>query len=219
VFDQWRELGENPVQCVVAAGHDRQQPVGRVDRAGDVVALLVQLVGERVKSAQELAAECMVSLEGQDWLLRFPNGNGTEAVPSVQAGAIGAFETRQQKKAEGTAGSGTKAPVTPVTIKFLTGPNAGSTIPYTSVGGAAKAQGLLHSGWKFDNGREFPGAQGKLALAAEPFRDKPVLSLYGDFTKGGNYVQAAGPLPGSGQRAGHVRRDDFAPASGSAGKR
>jgi hypothetical protein len=50
-------------------------------------------------------------------------------------------------------------------------------------------------GWTFDNGREFPGAQGKLELAAEPFRGKPVLSLHGDFTKGGNYVQAWVALP------------------------
>jgi len=35
---------------------------------------------------------------------------------------------------------------------------------------AKKASG----GWEFDNGREFPGAQGKLDLAAEPFRDKQI---------------------------------------------
>ena len=50
-------------------------------------------------------------------------------------------------------------------------------------------------GWVFDNGREFPGAQGKLELAAESFRGKPVLSLHGDFTQGGNYVQAWVALP------------------------
>jgi hypothetical protein len=50
-------------------------------------------------------------------------------------------------------------------------------------------------GWTFDNGREFPGAQGKLELADEPFRGKPVLSLHGDFTQGGNYVQAWVVLP------------------------
>jgi len=50
-------------------------------------------------------------------------------------------------------------------------------------------------GWGFDNGREFPGAQGKLELAAESFRGKPVLSLHGDFTQGGNYVQAWVALP------------------------
>ena len=50
-------------------------------------------------------------------------------------------------------------------------------------------------GWTFGNGPEFPGATGKLALAAEPFRGKPVLSLYGDFTQGGNYVQAWIALP------------------------
>jgi hypothetical protein len=50
-------------------------------------------------------------------------------------------------------------------------------------------------GWQFDNGREFPGARGSLELAAEPFRGKPVLSLHGDFTQGGNYVQAWIALP------------------------
>ena len=50
-------------------------------------------------------------------------------------------------------------------------------------------------GWKFDNGREFPGARGTLELAAEPFRDQPVLDLSGDFTGGGNYVQASIDLP------------------------
>ena len=50
-------------------------------------------------------------------------------------------------------------------------------------------------GWEFGDGPEFPGAKGKLELAAESFRDKPVLSLHGDFTKGGNYVQAWIALP------------------------
>lgn len=50
-------------------------------------------------------------------------------------------------------------------------------------------------GWEFGNGPEFPGARGKLELAAESYRDEPVLSLYGDFSKGGNYVQAAIGLP------------------------
>jgi len=55
--------------------------------------------------------------------------------------------------------------------------------------------GQAAGGWQFDNGREFPGAQGKLELAAESFRGKPVLSLHGDFTQGGNYVQAWVALP------------------------
>jgi hypothetical protein len=45
--------------------------------------------------------------------------------------------------------------------------------------------------WTFDNGREFPGAVGSLAIDPETMRDgKPALKLVGDFTKGGNYVQA-----------------------------
>jgi len=50
-------------------------------------------------------------------------------------------------------------------------------------------------GWDFANGSEFPGARGKLEVAAKRFRDKPVLSLHGDFTKGGKYVQASIALP------------------------
>jgi len=56
---------------------------------------------------------------------------------------------------------------------------------------AAKAAG----GWGYGNGPEFPGAKGKLELAAEKYRDKPVLSLHGDFTGGGNYVHAWVALP------------------------
>ena len=55
--------------------------------------------------------------------------------------------------------------------------------------------GDKQGGWRFDNGREFPGAKGQLVLADEHFRDQPVLSLRGDFTEGGNYVQAAVDLP------------------------
>lgn len=54
---------------------------------------------------------------------------------------------------------------------------------------------MKKGGWNFDNGREFPGAQGALSLAEERFRDQPVLALRGDFTAGGNYVQAAIELP------------------------
>ncbi|MCA9271348.1 MAG: hypothetical protein KDA41_22850, partial [Planctomycetales bacterium] len=50
-------------------------------------------------------------------------------------------------------------------------------------------------GWKFDNGREFPGARGQIALAETRFREQPVLALRSDFTQGGNYVQAAVDLP------------------------
>ncbi|MCA8988340.1 MAG: hypothetical protein KDA78_11895 [Planctomycetaceae bacterium] len=43
------------------------------------------------------------------------------------------------------------------------------------------------AGWKFDNGQEFPGATGKLELITE--EGQPTLKLYGDFSKGGAYVQ------------------------------
>ncbi|MFT7639047.1 MAG: hypothetical protein ACI9G1_000774, partial [Pirellulaceae bacterium] len=50
-------------------------------------------------------------------------------------------------------------------------------------------------GWGFGNGAEFPGAKGELKLVQERFRDKPILALRGDFSKGGNYVQGAIDLP------------------------
>ncbi len=51
-------------------------------------------------------------------------------------------------------------------------------------------------GWTFDNGREFPGATGKLSVDADAKHNgKDSLRLDADFTKGGNYVQAAGALP------------------------
>jgi len=49
--------------------------------------------------------------------------------------------------------------------------------------------------WKFDNGREFPGATGSLAVDPPAQRDgKDSLKLAGDFTEGGNYVQAGRDL-------------------------
>ncbi len=50
-------------------------------------------------------------------------------------------------------------------------------------------------GWEFGDGPEFPGARGELGLAEESFRGQPVLRLHGDFTGGGNYVQAGIALP------------------------
>ncbi len=49
-------------------------------------------------------------------------------------------------------------------------------------------------GWTFDNGKEFPGATGRLELVAGD--GKPTLKLHGDFSGGGAYVQAAKRLPG-----------------------
>ncbi len=47
-------------------------------------------------------------------------------------------------------------------------------------------------GWTFDNGKEFPGAVGRLELVKS---DPPTLNLHGDFSNGGMYVQAAKRLP------------------------
>jgi len=45
------------------------------------------------------------------------------------------------------------------------------------------------SGWKFDNGQEFPGAKGSLELDPAMVRDgKPNLRLIADLSAGGNYV-------------------------------
>lgn len=52
-----------------------------------------------------------------------------------------------------------------------------------------------NGGWTSDFGGEFPGAKVNLSLAAERFRDSPVLKLQGDFRAGGNYVQASIALP------------------------
>lgn len=50
--------------------------------------------------------------------------------------------------------------------------------------------------WRFDNGREFPGATGAMTAddAVEP-QHRPALRLDGDFTGGGNYVQVGRSLP------------------------
>ncbi|QDU96200.1 hypothetical protein [Lignipirellula cremea] len=49
--------------------------------------------------------------------------------------------------------------------------------------------------WSFDHGAEFPGAKGGLTLSDETYHDQPVLRLHGDFTGGGQYVQAMTSLP------------------------
>ena len=57
--------------------------------------------------------------------------------------------------------------------------------------------GSQNLGWNFDNGQEFPGATGTLALDPDHKReDHDALKLTGDFTGGGQYVQATVPVPG-----------------------
>lgn len=70
-------------------------------------------------------------------------------------------------------------------------------LTFTSVTQAQQRVPLIDAqqtigGWTFDNGREFPGAVGHLELKQE---DPPTLTLHGDFTGGGMYVQAARRLP------------------------
>ncbi len=61
---------------------------------------------------------------------------------------------------------------------------------------AAQAVPLLDpvaptAGWEFAKGAEFPGATGGLSAdAAAPRDGRPSLKIAGDFSKGGNYVQA-----------------------------
>jgi len=50
-------------------------------------------------------------------------------------------------------------------------------------------------GWSFGNGPEFPGAKGSLELDPAATGTGPALRLFGDFTGGGNYVQAAYQFP------------------------
>ena len=53
------------------------------------------------------------------------------------------------------------------------------------------------AGWKFNNGQEFPGATGALTVDAEAKREgRASLKLAGDFTKGGNYVEAGRKIDG-----------------------
>ncbi len=55
--------------------------------------------------------------------------------------------------------------------------------------------------WKFDNGREFPGAKGSLDLVKDqPENGKNAMALRGDFTGGGAYVQATKSLTAIGAR-------------------
>ncbi len=52
-------------------------------------------------------------------------------------------------------------------------------------------------GWTLGLGEEFPGAQGSLAVDTETVRNgKACLKLAGDFSKGGNYIQALAPVAG-----------------------
>ncbi len=50
--------------------------------------------------------------------------------------------------------------------------------------------------WSFYEGREFPGATGRIAWEGEQGRATPgCMALHHDFTGGGNYVQTTRPLP------------------------
>jgi len=56
--------------------------------------------------------------------------------------------------------------------------------------------GSQNLGWSFDNGQEFKGATGSLALDPDHKReDHDALKLTGDFTAGGAYVRANCPIP------------------------
>ncbi len=53
-------------------------------------------------------------------------------------------------------------------------------------------QGKENLGWRFGNGPEFPGGMGKLSIdSSEKNQGQDSLKLEGDFSKGGNYVEAA----------------------------
>ena len=79
----------------------------------------------------------------------------------------------------------------------LTPVRAGDSTTELLVGDAA-----AQFGWKFDNGREFPGATGKVAVdSTTRCNGKDSLKLDGDFTKGGNYVRAFTMLDGIDIRA------------------
>ncbi len=55
---------------------------------------------------------------------------------------------------------------------------------------------MPHGGWRFDNGKEFEGATGALSDESDaPKNCRPAIKLDGDFSDGGQYVQAAARLP------------------------
>src|SRR5436305_13894859 len=60
---------------------------------------------------------------------------------------------------------------------------AQETVPLIAASDAA-------AGWTFDNGREFPGAVGGLTSDPAGHDGHAALKLVGDFSKGGQYVQA-----------------------------
>src|SRR6202000_1511442 len=78
MLEQRLDAGQHAFQDVVPTTHVNQQPVGGVDRVGDVVALLVELGGEGVQLAQEgpdLAAPPVGDVEDlvlQDFQVRDP---------------------------------------------------------------------------------------------------------------------------------------------------
>ena len=55
MLDQGRKFGKHPVERVVAIHHDVEQPISRIDGARQVLALLVELVGEDVEPTEEVA--------------------------------------------------------------------------------------------------------------------------------------------------------------------
>jgi hypothetical protein len=66
-------------------------------------------------------------------------------------------------------------------------------------------------GWTFDRGQEFPGAQGRLSIAAtQEHGGSPSLELEGDFTQGGAYVRANTPVAdiGAGELTMWVKSPD-----------
>ncbi len=71
---------------------------------------------------------------------------------------------------------------------------------WASCGQAQQAVSLMEAqkpgmGWEFGNGPEFPGATGGLVVdATVKHNGRETLKLSGDFTKGGNYVQAGRKL-------------------------
>ena len=73
---------------------------------------------------------------------------------------------------------------------FCTRVFAQETVPLISAGDPG-------ADWAFNNGQEFPGATGSLAVDAEATREGHAsLKLAGDFTKGGTYVDAGRKIDG-----------------------
>src|ERR1700747_1529056 len=61
MFDEWRKFGKHSLQCLVAAGRDRHQPISGVDGASELAALRVELCGKGIQPSKEIPDRLSIS--------------------------------------------------------------------------------------------------------------------------------------------------------------